>query len=541
VKWFCYGFLMLWCVSQAQAQVALTDPGSRLLEEERQRKIEELLLRKEVPIAVPVREEEDKKDSVCFTITNIIVEGATKVTPEEISKVTDAFLGCVGMHAIRRLAHALENLYISKGYIAARLTLLPDQSLADGVLEYRVVEGEVTSLSLNKNHWRDRLRLKMAMPVVAGDIVLLPAIEQGMEQLRHISSSRAELLLEPDKTKAGVVIRVEDQLEDPIRGHVYYDNYGQSSTGTDRLRMSMEADNLLALSEQLAFHYVGSHDTNALAMHASMPYHYWTFSVDGSYSDYLSLVGDVAELFGTTWNVSGKAERVVYKSKQDRTALSFGVNVKESGRLLNDVVLAPQQLTVLRVGGTHRRRTASSVWMLDGAVSQGMPWLGAMDDVSDVSSLTPRAQFTKVDGGLTWIKPLKKGRLQSTLRGQYAFDALYGSEQINMGDYQTVRGYTGSVLAGDSGAYVRNDWYVPVPKPLRLRNIAIQPHVFMDGGLSKIKAVGGVSAITGVGVGFDMTWKRMGASVALSAPLYADSEVEHDRVELSIQVSTKLW
>lgn len=534
------------CATPAMAADALKDPGQRFLEQEKQRKLEEELLREQDKINAPEvkKPAQAGEDAMCFPIKTITLEGATLLSAKEIAQLIKPYEGtCMGYNAIGALIQDITNLYIDKGYVTSR-AMIPSQNLKEGSLKLLVQEGKVENIELNSNGLREKLRLSTAFPGLKGGLLNLRDLEQGIDQMNRLSSSRAELKLWPGKDVGGTKVVITDKVQDTARGTVSYDNYGQSSTGINRLRVGLEKDNLLSLNDSLSFNYIGSRDTNALAFSGSVPYGYWTFSLDSSYSEYFSVLDEAAEMFGTSWNNTITANRVIHRGKNSQTALLGALNLKESSRLLNDIYLTPQPMTVARFGATHTQRTDRSVWYFDGTYSRGLSMLGATRDMPGLSADSPRAQFDKLDGGVTYLRPFSLGRVNASLRGQYAFDSLYGSEQINMGDSSTVRGFSGAGIAGDSGLYSRNEFSFTMPSIIQEKMPVIaetvQPYVFADAGYTKLKAVSQYDAIAGTGAGLRFNWKRLRGDLAFAVPVYTGTDMDTG-FEVYFNVSMQLF
>lgn len=547
-KWF--GVLCVFGythVAMAAPEPVVPDPGQRFLEQQKRLKEQQLLERRPSDIHVaPLQAPETEKGGACFTINTITLKDAVVLKPEAIKALVSPYEGsCMGLGEINQLIYAITNAYIDKGYVTTRV-YIPPQNLKQGTLELVVVPGVVEGLELNENKtMKDRWRLTTAFPFMKDKLLNLKDIEQGLDQMNRLPSSHAALQLWPGEKAGGTRVSIKDTAEDPLRGYVSYDNGGQSATGIHRVTLGVEGDNLIGVNDSLALHYIGSNDTNALAFNGSVPYGYWTFSLDSSYSEYLSVIDSAAELFGTTLNHSAKADRVVWRGKDTKTSLYGVLNLKESSRVINEVALSPQPLTVLRFGGTHLWRMPDAVLTLDAAYSQGVALLGAIHDPANASSDTPLAQFHKLDGSVSYFKPVSFGAARSSLVWQYSLDTLYSSEQIIMGDSGTVRGFSGSQLSGDSGAYSRNEVTFQdhgiAAKLLPIADVDIQPYAFADAGYAYLKSAGDSGYLTGTGAGLRFSWNRLSADVALAVPVVASGLVEDDGFEIYANISTKLF
>jgi hemolysin activation/secretion protein len=221
--------------------------------------------------------------------------------------------------------------------------------------------------------------------------------------------------------------------------------------------------------------------------------------------------------------------------------------MKESGRIINDVVLSPQPLTVTRVGIKHNYRGDGYYITADGTYSKGIEAMGALNDPSGLSSDAPHAQFDKVDTRIEYNKKLPAALvLNTSLNAQYAWQSLYGSEQVAMGDYYTVRGFSGSNLAGDIGGYLRNDitWYwsekarETLPEKVTSH---IQPFVFTDAGSARMRFNNKYKNIAGAGGGIKFNIWRLNGEAGVSFPVAASDSIKTSDTEVYISMLAKTF
>ncbi|MGH8599477.1 MAG: ShlB/FhaC/HecB family hemolysin secretion/activation protein, partial [Burkholderiales bacterium] len=244
------------------------------------------------------------------------------------------------------------------------------------------------------------------------------------------------------------------------------DNYGSRTTGRTRLRAGVEADNVLGLEEALTFNFVGSRDSNAALFSMAIPYGYSTFSYTAVASEFQELIGNVALLYGRTVGQTLGWNRVVVRSHADLASVDATLSVRRAQREVNDIMLAPQRLSVLRVGYDHVHRFATdggpASVTFGAGVSRGLTILDASEDESDIADDIAHSQFTKLDFAASVALPL--GRLagaswlyRGNLTGQWSRVGLFSSEQMFVGGAGSVRGYAEAAVAGDRGFVIRDE------------------------------------------------------------------------------------
>jgi hemolysin activation/secretion protein len=518
------------------------DPGQRLLQDQRDQQRNSEAQQAPAQIAVPQQpaapelppgaDIESLPDvAPMFRIDRIEFTGDTVLSKRQMDTVAQPFIGKeLGRNRINLLLRRLTEAFIAHGYITTR-AYLGAQNLASGVLTIRVVAGRVAAFTLNGKPLRPRdpnakptdtygggvltdAGTAWAFGDSQGDVLRLPDLEQGVDQINRLRRNQAEIQIMPGEAPGDSIVAITNPYGDRLYYTAGMDNYGSSQTGTLRYRAGVEADNLIGLQESLSLNYVGSENSNALVFSVAAPIGYQTVSYTTSVSDYQEAIGDTALLDGRTFSQILGWNDVLTRSAAGRMSVDVTLTKMSTQRSVNGIFLSPENLTVLRAGLNSMRRfvaddqPAIATW--DVGVSQGLPWLNASHDAPDIDSTDAHSQFTMLDatgtaqcaighlGPTAW-------RYQSTLRAQFSPVALFSNNQIYLGGMDTVRGFTEGGESGDSGFYWRNEavWQ----NAPAWRDAHIEPYVFLDGGKSHLVAQGGWPTLVGTGVGVRAAWK----------------------------------
>lgn len=529
----------------AAPAAAQIDPGQRLLEELQQRQLEREERRPPgtIELKPDARPAPAPDDGICFDIDRVELEGATLIDAETRDPVLATYTGrCLGRAEINALLAALTEAYVARGYVTTRV-YIPPQNLSSRTLKLLVIEGRIERLYMNQDADADRRRAWAAFPTGPGEPPRLQDLEQGLEQLNRVPSARATVQLQPGTAPGGTVVAIEDRPEDRFRGYVGYDNYGQNRTGERRFNLGIEADNLLSLNDTWAIVYAGSTDTNAVAGNGSIGFGNWTFGVSASYSEFLEHLTPDVELFGRSTVAGLLVERLLARTSAAKTSVAFLLDRKWSRRYVNDVELIPQDLTVARLGPRGQIRFAEGLLFADGALSVGLTALGATRDPDPMPPDAPVAQFTKLEGGVTWLGRIQSASLRASLRGQYAFDPLYASEQVVLGGANSVRGFAEAVAFGDSGWYTRNELALLLRQgALELAGIDwsrnVQPYLFLDGGQVFSRFTRLDRSLAGTGVGLRFARRPLSFDLTLAYPFIRD---DLPTQSFNFRVALQLW
>lgn len=112
-----------------------------------------------------------KPNDQCFVISRVIIEGATKLSAEQIGDLTGPFeKRCVGVADISALLRTLTNLYVDQGFITSRAYVPPQDIASTRILRLTVVEGAVSDIYLNGQPAGTNAALAAAFPGMKGKV-----------------------------------------------------------------------------------------------------------------------------------------------------------------------------------------------------------------------------------------------------------------------------------------------------------------------------------------------------------------------------------
>ncbi|WP_296228756.1 ShlB/FhaC/HecB family hemolysin secretion/activation protein [Ralstonia sp. UBA689] len=542
--------------STAHAQTPpLEDPAQRALRErqeaERRREATQQAPQIQVPQAVPesATVESVVEFGTTFDIHRIELTGNTLLDAATVESITQPFVNHeLGTNRINLLLRKLTEAFVQQGFVTTR-AYLPPQNLKDGVLTIAVVPGKVESLQINgktvktsapnqatasspqNGGWLTDAGTVWSMPTV-GDTLKLTDLEQGVDQINRLRRNQAEVQILPGQSPGGSVIALSNQPGDRFRFNVGTDNYGSRATGITRLRAGIDADNALGFQEALSVSYIGTTDTNAAIASAAVPFGYNTFSYTGSISEYNNLIGDTALVYGRTFAHTFGWNRVIERDPAGRTAFDVTLTHRRTEREVNNLLLDPQYLTVLRVAINGLRKFAVdsqgayATW--EAGLSRGMRTLSASRDAPDITREEAHSQFWKLDGNASTQLPLPKiGNAALAYRGQVSAQwsnvALFGSEQIFAGGMSSVRGFREGIISGDRGLTLRNE--VVWANAPAMAGVRIEPYAFLDGGQTQLVATQHWQYLAGTGLGVRLS-AAYGKSVLTSELLLGRALVQ---------------
>jgi len=401
----------------------------------------------------------------CFDIHSITLSGAEKMSASVQQKITEPYLNrCLDIGQINALVKQVSDWYIGKGYITSR-AFLTEQDLSSGRLNLLVMEGKLEQIKMENQRGA---MLAMAFPGLVGKVLNLRDIEQGMEQINRLRKTPVQIEIQPGSQPGYSIVNLTSTPEFPLQVGVGFDNSGQKSTGVGQINGSLTGNNLLGLADQWSVSaarssdFANDHDAQSVQADVNLPYGYWNFDYNYSYSDYLTTL----ESQGFDWRSRGDSQahrftmsRVLFRNGDMKTALSLGLTHRLNRNYLNDAPLksSSRSLTSVNTGINHSQKLWGGYATLNPGFSRGVSWLGAEDDQHKASD-APRAEFSKWTLASSYYLPLTERITWLTSAvGQQTDDRLYGSERLSIGGESSVRGYKEQYLSGDNGGYWRNE------------------------------------------------------------------------------------
>ncbi|NTG15633.1 ShlB/FhaC/HecB family hemolysin secretion/activation protein, partial [Agrobacterium rhizogenes] len=471
---------VIFAISPAAAQTPNDDFARRQAQEAEQQRLETLGRMTPKPAQTEAQQPAasgGQKAGPCFAITHVEVEGVKQFSATAIDTVTAPYANrCVGVGEINSLLRDLTHLYLNKGFVTSRV-YVPAQDIAGTkVLRLVAVEGTLSDIYINGKPAPGSGMLATAFPGMKGEITNLRDIEQGLDQINRLSSNNAKTAMLPGKTDGTSILNIENKPDHPWHLSFGNSNLGQEQTGYSKSSASVGYDNLFGINDQWNFSYEhsgpdypwrddGVGKSNSYSGNVSVPYGYWTLSLNGSWYGYDSSVpGNFGTLqtSGDSKQVGIGADRVIFRDKDSITTLNTGLTYKETNNFLlgSKIEVGSRKYTVGDLGISHSRRMLGGLWVFDLSYSQGLNLFDAVAP-GDAGAGDADPRFSKFSGTITVTRPFEvseqRFELNSIVTGQYSPDNLFGAEQISLGGYSSVRGTRETMLYGNNGFFVRND------------------------------------------------------------------------------------
>ncbi len=432
-----------------------------------------------------------------FLLTGVRLLGSSVLDQADIAHVAAPFLRRpVGLGDIEEIRRQVTLLYVDRGYINSG-AVVPDQTVAGGVLTLQAVEGKLTEIEVTGNrHYRssylvDRLRRGVSTPFNVNEL--------GRQQqilLQDPGLRRLNLNIQPGLAP-GEARLVGDALEaSPYSLTVQVANSQSPTVGEVRGQVQGTVGNILGVGDLLAVQYGRSQGINDGAVSYSLPVASDDTRVSLRYDVNNTLV--VAQSLSPL-NITSRYDsiglglsRPFYRTPEQALTLGLSAEWRRSQTFVNGQPFpftvgsdnGRTNVSALRFYQDWLDRNAERVVALRSTFSVGINALGAT-----VTPTPPTGRFFTWLGQAQYVRRVF-GNWELLARGslQLSHDPLFPIEQFVLGGISTVRGYREYLSATDNAAVSTLELRIPVarlPVPLLGANTdagTIQLAPFFDQG-----------------------------------------------------------
>lgn len=486
----------------------------------------------------------DSLKSIRVTLQRIRVEGSSVLPAAVLQSRIELYTGReIGGSDIVQLASELTAMYRNAGYILS-LVLVPPQSLADGTLTLRVIEGYISGVTIQADegvstHVREALagigeRIKASRPLdaVVLERYLLIANDFPGVQLRSILAP-SQAPGAADLTLVASVKRME--------GFASVDNYGSKYLGPGQILAGGTGNQLLGVNDQWRVVAVGTGEREMAYAQLSYSQVVTTegLKLSAAVSRARTKPGDVLKRLDVrgaadTTSISASYPLLRLRNESLLARLSYDHSDVRTDILGTRVI--EDRIRALRLGLSWRvldRFDGQNV--LDVDFSQG---LGGTDEGDLLKSrVGAKGVFNKLAVDYERVQFFSAGAsLAFGAAGQWANTSLLSSEQYALGGRRYGRAYEPAELVGERALAFRIEpRYAAALDTPGFRSY--QAFGFYDIGKvwrvgSPVAGVPGSQSLASAGVGVRLfLQKQIAASLEAALPLTKTVATERSSVK----------
>ena len=415
------------------------------------------------------------QESPCFTLRALSLEGPRHEAFGFLQRYLDRYTGrCVGRQGLALVVHRASDLLLARGYVTTRLAT-PEQNLSHGHLRLLLVPGLVGRVRFAPDS--DHIAWRNALPLRPGDLLNLRAIEQGLEQMKRLSSQDVKIDIAPGREPGTSDLVLTVRRGTPWHVTLNYDDSGSNATGREQGGVNLVLDHPLGINDVFVAgvtHAAGrdgpEHDTRGSNFSYSAPWDDWTFSASTSAYGYRQPVTGSLQTFsftGRSRTSSLNVSRMVHRDARSKTSVQFTLSGRQAHSYVDGVEIDVQrrQTRSVELALVHRRYLGQAQLDLRLAYRRNVPWFDGDWTASVNGGPTFRTGIATLDAslGLPFRIGAQPWLWTSELHVQGTGDQVYVEDYVTVAGRYTVRGFDGErTLGGPHGAYWRNTLGWPI-------------------------------------------------------------------------------
>ena len=421
------------------------------------------------------------KNGTSFYIKQIQLDGV----PKELSFLNKIARKHEQKHVtvsdITNIRNAFQRKLLDKGFVTSQV-YIPEQNLNAGTLQFIVMPGRVEDIrySASSAHgpWRT------AFSVRPGDILNIRDVEQGLEQMKRVSSQSVTMKLLPGTAVGTSIIELSIKQDKPVHGSISFDNSGLESTGVYQGSFTTSFDQVFRANDTFTLSLSGDlsgsgsiKGTRAASLNYVIPHGKDTFSLSFSKSRYHQTIQSNPYDFtysGKSTTMKAKWNHVWSRTQREKRAFDISISTRHNHRFINDMEMPVQALrtTSMEFGVSNRKYIGNATLYSRLGFQWGIGALGAQPEhKASVAMGGPTSRYhmwlVDVDYRKPFIMGHRPASFTSSFHGQWVQGGkrVYSVDTINIGNRYSIYGFDGEyTLMGDSGWYVRNEVSSVIPR-----------------------------------------------------------------------------
>lgn len=437
-------------------------------------------------------------------IEKVRIVGNTVVPSEVLQKIAAGYEGrALSFSDLQALRDRLTLAYVERGYATSGATL-PEQSIENGLLEVRIVEGRLTEIDVKTDGRFRPSYFEQRIAHGQSGVLNVNRLQKQLEILQSnplIESLQAQL--QPTDVRGESRLSVVVHQAPGYALGADFDNYRSPAIGALGGGVRGQFSNLLGVGDLYYGRFTGSEGLRQGEFRFELPVSVWDTIFGGRY---LYTEGNVVDPEFASLGLSSESQAVgfelrqpLYRTLQTTLGASLLADWRRAQSFLFDGQMGlptaysddgRSQLSVLRFGLDANYRSRSQSLAFRTLLSVGLHVLGATDNAGQV----PDGRFVSWLGQVQWASRLPFWDAQWLARfdAQLTPDPLLPLEQFAIGGRFSVRGYRENTLVRDNGLSGSMEFRVPVYQKRRpAMRIELVPFVDVGRAWNNPREIGG--------------------------------------------------
>jgi hemolysin activation/secretion protein len=445
------------------------------------------------PLPAPPPGEPPRLSGGALFVREIRIVGSTVFSAEQLAEVAAPYVGrVVSSEDLESLRLALTRLYADRGYVNSG-AILPDQTVADGVITYAIVEGTLTAIEVDGTRWFRPAWFERRLARGAGAPLDVNALQRELQLLLEDPRvARLSARVNPGVRPGEATLEVQVEERPPYRLWIDVNNHQSPSIGAERGIVNVEHQNLTGNADVLTLRYGRSTGLDPLLdFRYAIPVTARDTTVSVQYRRNTSVVVEEAfrdlDIDSDSEIFTVGVRHPFYRTPSTEIAAELlGERLSDQTTVLGErFSLAPgavdgeSVVSAVRLVQEFLHRTQTQVIAARSRISIGLDVLGATTNRTP----EPDSRFLAWLGQFQWVRRLPLAETDAIFRAdlQIADGSLLNLEQAAVGGRYSVRGYRENTFVRDNAFITSLEARIPVVRNRRWADV-VQLAPFVDYG-----------------------------------------------------------
>lgn len=405
-----------------------------------------------------------------LTVKQFTFTGNTRFSSEQLSALLADYTGKpMTVDKIHEAKELVTRFYIAAGYVNSGV-ILPDQEVIDGLVQFQVIEGSLSTIIINQETSFHPEYIKGRLTPYTQSPLHLPTLQLPLYFLNNdplIKTVHAEL--QPGKCPGEGELHLKLVEENPVMISMEFNNHKSPNIGALHRSIQTVFRNISGWNEVTTLRYGNTDGLKDYGVTFSLPINYHDTTLIINYDENASsVINDVfsnLDLNSESRCFSAGFRHPVFRNRNSELALALTLTLKRNKTTLLDF---PYQYTAELDDGITRHtivnfrqewitRSARHAFTLRSTFDFGIRGFNAT-----IVNHPADGRFVAWLGQVQYLRRLPFLNSQLLLKSnlRLADDELPPSEKFAIGGYTSVRGYRENILTGDEGFTAGLEWQV---------------------------------------------------------------------------------
>lgn len=385
-----------------------------------------------------------------FKLQEVLIKNATILDREDLAPLVSPIIGQeVTEKELLALTRSITAIYHEKGYKTSQ-AFLPSQRIQNGVVEILVLENRIAEIKVEGTKHVTPDWVLSQISLKKGDVLNIATLTVELNKIKQHPKIR-NLVADVNPATGVTILKVDDMRSFHLINSV--DNTGRETIGQIRYSNTMYTSDFLGLGHSAVLNYTGASGMHSVTGQYEVPLNQSGWRLGGRASISKTMIGgsfDFLKITGLGQSASLYSSFPILSGER----MSLEGNLSYNAKFAN-----------IYYAGARQDSFEQNVHSL----SSGLNWMSfdkfgrwIINQNTDLG-FGAESKFLKFQGSaMRWLKLPKNMMLVLKSEGQVTKQNLPGMEQMQIGGFSTVRGYSEGFLIADYGFLLGSELHFPL-------------------------------------------------------------------------------